>query len=167
MLDALAGLDARVVLTIGDDRDLGELGPLPSNAHVERWIPHDAIVRHADVVVCHGGFGSTLGTLRHGVPLVVLPLFSINQWANAAAVSRVGAGIALDGERHTRPVLGLPADKTIAGLRKAVEQVLATGSHRHAAERIADAERSSLWLATAVDELVSIAARRPVGARSG
>lgn len=166
VLDALAGLDARVVLTIGDDRDLGELGPLPSNAHVERWIPHDAIVPHADVVVCHGGFGSTLGTLRHGVPLVVLPLFSIDQWANAAAVARVGAGLALDRERHTRPVLGLPGDETIGELRDAVEQVLATGSHRRAAERIADAERASLPLAAAVDELVAIAGRRPVGTAS-
>ena len=166
VLEALSGLSARVVLTIGDDRDLDELGPLPSNAHVERWIPHDAIVPHADVVVCHGGFGSTLGTLSHGVPLVVLPLFGIDQWANAAAVSRIGAGLALDRERHTRPVLGLPGDETIGELRDAVEQVLATDSHRHAAERIADAERSSLSLATAVDELVSIAARRPVGAPS-
>ena len=35
-------------------------------------------------IVCHGGYGSTLGALAHGVPLVVLPLFSIDQWANAA-----------------------------------------------------------------------------------
>ena len=166
VLDALAGLSARVVLTIGDDRDLGELGPLPANTHVERWIPHDAIVPHADVVVCHGGFGSTLGTLRHGVPLVVLPLFSIDQWANAAAVARVGAGLALDRERHTRPVLGLPGDETVGELRNAVEQVLATGSHRRAAERIADAERASLPLAAAVDELVAIAGRHAVVAPS-
>ena len=50
-----------------------------------------------------------LGTLRDGVPLVVLPLFSLDQWANAAAVAAAGAGIALDAERATRNVLGLPS----------------------------------------------------------
>ena len=33
---------------------------------------------------------STLGALAHGVPLVVLPLFSLDQWFNAAAVTLSG-----------------------------------------------------------------------------
>jgi UDP:flavonoid glycosyltransferase YjiC (YdhE family) len=77
--DALAPLHARVLLTIGDSRDLRELGAIPSNVHVERWVAQDAVLPHAAAVVCHGGYGSTLGTLRHGVPLVVLPLFSSDQ----------------------------------------------------------------------------------------
>jgi UDP:flavonoid glycosyltransferase YjiC (YdhE family) len=61
------------------------------------------------VIVCRGGYGSTLGALRHGVPLVVMPLFSADQWVNAAAVARAGAGIALDA----------PVDGAVEGLDRA------------------------------------------------
>ncbi|HVF77944.1 MAG TPA: glycosyltransferase [Solirubrobacteraceae bacterium] len=90
---ALAPLSARILVTIGNDRDPAELGALPDNVRVERWVAQDAIAPHAAAIICHGGYGSTLGALRHGVPLVVLPLFSFDQWANAAAVQRSGAGM--------------------------------------------------------------------------
>ena len=107
-IDALAPLPARVLLTIGDRRDPEELGPLPPNVHVEEWVAQEAVAPHAAAIVGHGGHGTTLGALAHGVPLVVVPLFSVDQWANAAAVARAGAGVALDAERGTRRVLGLP-----------------------------------------------------------
>src|SRR5687767_13780292 len=98
-IDALAPLAVRILMTIGDERDHGELGRLPANVHVERWVAHDLVAPHASVVVGHGGYGTTLGTLRLGVPLVVVPLFSSDQWINAAAVAAAGAGVALDAER--------------------------------------------------------------------
>ena len=107
-IDALAPLPVRVLLTIGDRRDHDELGPLPPNVHVEEWVAQEAVAPHAAAIVGHGGHGTTLGALAHGVPLVVVPLFSVDQWANAAAVARTGAGVALDAEPATRRVLGLP-----------------------------------------------------------
>ena len=80
----------------------------PSNVHVETWVPHDDVARRADVIVCHGGFGSTLGALAHGAPLVVLPLFSNDQWANGEAVARAGAGITVADDASERKVLDLP-----------------------------------------------------------
>ena len=116
-IDALAPLPVRVLLTIGDRRDPGELGPLPANVHVEEWVAQDAVVPHAAAIVGHGGHGTTLGALAHGVPLVVVPLFSIDQWANAAAVARAGAGVALDADRATRRVLALPGPSHDGGAR--------------------------------------------------
>ncbi len=157
-IDALAPLRARILVTIGDSRDYGELGPLPPNVHVERWVPQDAVAAHAAAIVCHGGYGSTLGALRHGLPLVVLPLFSIDQWANAAAVDRVGAGIALDAERDTRRVLGLPGADTLQALGPAVQRLLADASYRRASQRIAAAADAAPPVERAVGALVAIAA---------
>ena len=84
--------------------------------HVEPWVSQDDVASRAAVIVCHGGYGSTLGALAHAVPLVVLPLFSIDQWANADAVARVGAGVALDADRTTRRVLDLPGAGTLGEL---------------------------------------------------
>ena len=159
-VEALAQLDVRVLVTLGEARDLEALGPLPRNVHVERWIPHDAIAPHAAVIVCHGGYGSTLGSLRHGVPLVVVPLFSVDQWANAAAVDRVGAGIALDSDLSSRPVLGLPPREVMRRLAPAVERVIAESSYREQAERIAAADRSAPSAAPALEETLALAVAR-------
>jgi UDP:flavonoid glycosyltransferase YjiC (YdhE family) len=157
-IDALAPLSARILVTIGETRDQDELGPLPPNVHVERWVLNDAVAPHAAAIVCHGGYGTTLGALGHGVPVVVVPLFSADQWANAHAVARVGAGIALTDERAARRVLELPGAATIDRLRPAVERLLEDASYRRAAERIADARRALPPVDAAVDALVSAAA---------
>lgn len=115
--------------------------------------------------MCHGGFGSTLRSLRHGLPLVVVPLFSTDQWANAGAVQRVGAGLALDRDRATRSVLGLPDSETMSGLTAAVERVLTEPSNTRAAARMAEADRRSTPIATAADELATIAASAPPALR--
>ncbi len=160
-IDALAPLPARVLVTIGRGSDPEELGPRPPNVRVERWVPQDAVAPHAAAIVCHGGYGSTLGALSHGVPLVVLPLFSADQWANAGAVAGVGAGVALDGERRTRRVLGLPSAETLGGLAGAVLSVLGDAAYRRAAARVADAIRAL----PPVDDAVDVLARLPASSR--
>jgi UDP:flavonoid glycosyltransferase YjiC (YdhE family) len=137
VIEALAGLPARVLLTIGEDRDLAELGPLPANVRVERWVPQDQVLPGASAVVTHGGHGSVIGALAHGVPLVVLPLFSLDQWFNAEAVARAGVGVALDAERETRRAVDLPDAHTLAALAPAVERILAEPAYRSAAEGVA------------------------------
>lgn len=92
VLDALAPLPVRVLMTIGRDADPSQLGRLPENAHVEQWWPQEAALQSASLAVGHGGFGTTLGALRCGVPIIFLPLFAIDQHYNAEAVTAAGAG---------------------------------------------------------------------------
>lgn len=92
-LDALADLDASVVMTVGRRLDPRDLGPLPANAHVEQWLPQEAVLSHAAAMVGHGGFGTTMGALAVGVPQAVAPLFSFDQVVNGEHVAAVGAGI--------------------------------------------------------------------------
>jgi UDP:flavonoid glycosyltransferase YjiC (YdhE family) len=94
-LEAVAGVPARVLLTIGRTADSFGLGPVPPNVHVEHWVPHADAVAAADAVVCHGGSGTVLGTLAAGLPQVVVPLFA-DQPYNAQRVEAVGAGLAVE-----------------------------------------------------------------------
>ena len=121
----------------------------------------DAIAPHAAAIVAHGGYGSTLGALAQGVPLVVLPLFSSDQWVNAQAVARVGAGIALDGEREARPVLGLPGAGVMAGLPDAVLRVLGDDGYRRRARAVARAVEALPAIDAAVAALEAL--RTPAG----
>jgi UDP:flavonoid glycosyltransferase YjiC (YdhE family) len=157
-IDALAPLPVRLLVTIGDGRDPAALGELPANVHVERWIPQDAVLPHAALTVSHGGYGSTLGALAHGVPMVVLPLFSMDQWANAAAVARAGAGIALGADRDDRLVMDLPGARTLEGLRPAVQALLHDEATRRRAHELGAAMAAAAPLEQAVDELVALAA---------
>jgi UDP:flavonoid glycosyltransferase YjiC (YdhE family) len=94
--DALGTLPVRVLLTLGTEVDPAELGRLPENVHVERWVPQGAVMPHAAAMVGHGGSGSTLMAMAAGLPLAVVPLFA-DQPQNARRVEALGAGLALDG----------------------------------------------------------------------
>ena len=94
-LDGLADLPVRVLMTVGRRVDLDGLGPLPTNARVEAWWPQADVLRHADAVLGHGGFGTTLGALAAGVPQVVAPIFTSDQVINARHVAAAGVGRAV------------------------------------------------------------------------
>jgi UDP:flavonoid glycosyltransferase YjiC (YdhE family) len=83
----------------------------------------DALLAHADLVICGGGHGMVAKTLLAGVPLVVVPGGG-DQWEIANRVARQGSG------RLVRPL-------TAEALVKAVDEVLTTPSYREAAQRAA------------------------------
>jgi UDP:flavonoid glycosyltransferase YjiC (YdhE family) len=93
---ALGELDVRVLMTLGTEVDAAELGPVPANVHVERWVPQAAVMPHTAAMVGHGGSASTLAAMAAGVPLACVPLYA-DQPENAARVAALGAGISLDG----------------------------------------------------------------------
>ena len=95
VIEALAPLPVRVLVTIGRDRDPAQLGAPPANVHVERWVPQASVMPHARAMVSHGGTGTMRAGLAAGIPQVVLPLFA-DQPDNAARVDALGAGIAVE-----------------------------------------------------------------------
>ncbi|MET0768363.1 MAG: glycosyltransferase [Solirubrobacteraceae bacterium] len=139
-LEALAGVDAQVLVAVGDRRDPAELGPVPANARVERWVPQAEMMRRAAAMVGHGGSGSTLSALAAGVPQALVPLF-VDGPANAARVAELGAGIALDGPDAVREALA-----------PAVRRLLEEPAYRAAAREVA-AEIAAL---PPVDDAVAV-----------
>ena len=92
-LDALADLDARVLMTVGRAVDPEGLGPIPANALVRQWLPQADVLAQAAAMLGHGGFGTTMGALAAGVPQAVAPLFAFDQVVNGEHVAAVGAGV--------------------------------------------------------------------------
>jgi UDP:flavonoid glycosyltransferase YjiC (YdhE family) len=105
VIDVLGDLAMRVLLTIGQG-DGPVFDRVPANVHVERWWPQADVMPLASAVVGHGGFGTTMTALAGGVPQVVVPLFSSDQFINAARVAEVGVGVRVDG--GVEGVAGLP-----------------------------------------------------------
>jgi UDP:flavonoid glycosyltransferase YjiC (YdhE family) len=122
-VDALSILPVRVLVTVGRDRDPADLGPVPPNVHVARWVPQADVMPHAAAMVCHGGSGTVNAGLAAGVPMVVVPLFA-DQPHNGRRVAEIGAGLVVDPDQLVR-------------LPDAVRSLLADRSYRAAARRIA------------------------------
>lgn len=151
-LEELADVPVHVLLTIGSHGDLAELGSLPRNATVERWVPQADVTAHAAAMVCHGGYGTTIGALADAVPLVVAPLFA-DQGRNAARVAEVGAGLAL-------PMAASIEAADVAGVGTLVRRVLAEPSFGRAARDVAASARSQPHVDDAPAVLAAIADRR-------
>jgi UDP:flavonoid glycosyltransferase YjiC (YdhE family) len=157
-IDALAHLPVRVLVTLGAGGEPAELGALPPNVHVERWLPQASALGDAAAVVCHGGYGSTLGALARGLPLVAVPLFGADQWANASRVAALGAGVALlDAENGARRMFDGPGAEVLAALPGAVETVLDDPTYAAGARRLAEAIDALPPVEGAVDALRAIA----------
>jgi UDP:flavonoid glycosyltransferase YjiC (YdhE family) len=73
VIDGLSDVDVEVLLTVGPGNNPAAIGPLPANAHVDQHVPQSLLLPECSLVICHGGAGTTLGALTHGLPLVLLP----------------------------------------------------------------------------------------------
>ena len=92
LLDALAGVDAGAILTVGDRIDRQALGPVPDNVVVERYVPQAQVLAGCDLAVCHGGSGTMLAALGRAVPVVIVPQ-GADQFRNAPFWARSGAAV--------------------------------------------------------------------------
>ena len=66
----IAGLDVDAVATIGSHVDSADLGPVPPNVRLERFVPQADVLRRSALVISHGGAGTVLGAASHGVASV-------------------------------------------------------------------------------------------------
>lgn len=141
VLEALGEVPARVLMTLGEAGDPAALGTLPGNVHVERWWPQEQVMPEAAAILGHGGFGTTMTALAAGLPQVVVPLFAGDQFANAARVQAVGAGVSLQVDGAVGRCAGdlVPAGPSVLDrLPDAVAAALNDPGLRRGAREVAD-----------------------------
>lgn len=124
VLAGVRELPVEVVATVGDGIDPAELGKLPAQIRVERFLPQAEVLPRSSVVVSHGGSGSVLGSLAHGLPQVLIPM-GADQPLNADRCAELGLARVLD------PVTATPQE-----IGDAVADVLADRSYRDAARAL-------------------------------
>jgi len=70
--------DVDAVVTVGREVDPSRFGAQPPSIRIRRFVPQEETLRDCDVVINHGGSGSTLGALSFGRPMIVIPLARIS-----------------------------------------------------------------------------------------
>jgi UDP:flavonoid glycosyltransferase YjiC (YdhE family) len=88
----LGSIDADVLSVTGPGR--GPIVGLPANIRQEEFVAQHLTIPLVDVVVHHGGSGTSVGAIAHGVPQVISPR-GADQFGNAEALARAGAAIVL------------------------------------------------------------------------
>jgi UDP:flavonoid glycosyltransferase YjiC (YdhE family) len=121
--EGVARLDADAVLTLGPAVDR-EAVRVPDSVEVLAFADHDRLMGDSAAVIGHGGLGTVLRALAHGVPQLLLPL-GRDQAFNAGRVEELGAGIRL------------PSNASPARIRNALEALLHDPRFPAAAERAA------------------------------
>ncbi len=121
-VEAAASVAEEVLVTVGQSGDPASLGAVPGNVVVERFVPQAEVLPRAAAVVCHGGSGTVLASLAHGVPLLCLPR-GADQFANGSNLERVGAGVSLTG----------PSGADAVSLRSALRSLLESAGPKRAA----------------------------------
>ena len=126
VIEGVRELPLQLVVSVGRDFDPAELGTQPANVRIERYVAQAERLPRCELVISHGGSGSVLNALAHGVPMLLLPL-GADQPLNAARCEALGVARVLDAATTT-PKLA----------REAVSRVLESPTYRRAAERLRD-----------------------------
>ena len=124
LIDALAQLDVRLLVTLGPQGDPALITEQLAHVRVERYVPQLALLPHCDVVVSHAGSGTCVSALELGLPQLCLPQ-GADQFLNATSIQAAGAGLCL-----------LPGEATADAVRDAVGRLLDDGSFRQMASRV-------------------------------
>jgi UDP:flavonoid glycosyltransferase YjiC (YdhE family) len=148
----LRELPIRLVVSVGRDVDPAELGPQPAHVRVERWISEAEVLPACRLVVSHGGSGSVLAALAHGLPMALLPL-GADQPLTAARCASLGVARVLD-----------PLEATPRSVREAAASLLGDEACRRAAERVRAEIEALPGPAHAARLLERLAAGRRAGA---
>ena len=123
VVDALASLPVRAVVTLGQQLDEGTVTGT-DNVAVVASAPHGQLLEEAALTISHCGHGTTLKTLAAGRPMVCLPM-GRDQNDTAARVVHAGAGTRLRPTASSRRI------------RTAVTEVLDDPAYARAARSLA------------------------------
>jgi Protein of unknown function (DUF1205)/Glycosyltransferase family 28 C-terminal domain len=96
ILNALSSLDVEIVATLPrQDRDL--LASVPDGVRLVNDLPLHLVLESCAAFVHHGGAGTMLTAVHHGVPQIVVPPV-MDQVFNAARLAATGAGLSVPAE---------------------------------------------------------------------
>lgn len=126
VMEGLRDENVDVVITVGPEVDVASVGSPPPNVRVEQYVPQSLLFGRCSAIICHGGYGTLLAAIEHGVPLVIVP-FGADQPINARSVERLGIGRVIE-----------EADVTADRMRDAVRAVLDDPAYRSRIRHVRD-----------------------------
>jgi UDP:flavonoid glycosyltransferase YjiC (YdhE family) len=89
IVESLANTKYNVLLTTGLGQPLDKEKYAASNIHLFDWLPINKAIDHCGLFIHHGGHGSCMASVLHGVPSLVIPTFQEREY-NARQLHLLG-----------------------------------------------------------------------------
>ena len=138
-IEALANTKYQVIMSVGNLINIEDLGDVPDNITISRFVDQIAVLSQADVFLTHCGMNSVNESLYYKVPLVMLPQTS-EQDGVATRVEQLGAGVRL---KHINA----------KAIRETIESVLNTKSYYEQASKISQSFHKCTGAKGAADKI--------------
>jgi MGT family glycosyltransferase len=104
--------DLQLVLSVGDQVDPAEIGPVPSNAIIVKQAPQLELLKQASVCITHAGLNTVLESLAQGVPQVAIPV-TFEQPGVAARIAQKQTGVVTSLDKLTADYLSTLLDEVL------------------------------------------------------
>jgi zeaxanthin glucosyltransferase len=131
--------DLQLVLSVGDQVDPEQIGPVPSNAIIVKRAPQLELLKQSSVCITHAGLNTVLESLAQGVPQVAIPV-TFDQPGVAARIADKQTGVITSLDKLT-------ADH----LSTLLNEVLNNSSYRDNARKLQKAIAKANGLSVAAD----------------
>jgi zeaxanthin glucosyltransferase len=92
--------DLQLVLSIGDQLDPEQIGPVPKNAIIVKRAPQLELLKQTSVCITHAGLNTVLESLAQGVPQIAVPV-TFDQPGVAARIAHHQTGAVTSLEKLT------------------------------------------------------------------
>lgn len=144
-IEAFANTKYQVIMSVGNLINIEDLGAIPDNITISRFVDQIAVLSQADVFLTHCGMNSVNESLYYKVPLVMFPQTS-EQDGVATRVEQLGAGIRLK-------------NINVKSIRTTIENVLNTKSYYEQASKISQGFRKCTGAKGAADKIEKMCKR--------
>jgi zeaxanthin glucosyltransferase len=129
----------QLVLSVGDQIDLEQIGPVPNNAIIVKQAPQLELLKQTSVCITHAGLNTVLESLAQGVPQVAVPV-TFDQPGVAARIAEKRTGVVTSLDK-------LSADH----LSTLLNEVLNNSTYRDNSRKLEKAITEANGLSVAVD----------------
>ncbi|QUQ65446.1 activator-dependent family glycosyltransferase [Kutzneria sp. CA-103260] len=147
LFDAVGDLDLEVVATL-NAHQFGRDVKVPDNVRLVDFVPLNALLPTCSAIVQHGGTGSTMTALVHGVPQLFVPAALYDEAGVARRLADRGAALVID-----------PAELSAETVRAGLLRLLDEPSFRVAADAVRREMAATPSPHDVVADMADIAAR--------
>ena len=131
-IKVLRNMNVQVILSTGHHALPEDVLPLPSNFRYTPFVPGLLMAERCDMMIHHGGYGSSQTGLYAGTPALVIPTYSERE-SNARRIAAIGAGEFI---LPLTDVSGKKKTLDTSELHTKIERVLSDKSYKENARRI-------------------------------
>ena len=140
-IEAFKDTNVSVIMSIGKQINIENLGTIPDNFYVYAFVPQVAVLEHTDLFITHCGMNSSNEAMYYGIPIMGIPQRA-DQPLVANRMKELGLGEVIHKKNVTATNLKETATKILndstykANMDKMREEMLSSGGYVKAADAI-------------------------------